>query len=69
MKILLNDLNLSQNTVKKLPFGHRNPTSRFMDAGEMVAMMQVFVRPPSESCRIRVNLLSLKLNMGKRKVQ
>jgi len=34
-------------------------TSRFEEAGEIVAMMDVFVRPPSESCRRRVNLLSL----------
>ena len=29
------------------------------EAGDMVAMMEVFVRPPSESCRRRVSLLSL----------
>ena len=28
-------------------------------AGLTVAMMEVLVRPPSESCRILVNLLSL----------
>ncbi len=35
-------------------------TSRFCEAGEIVAMMDVLVRPPRESCRRRVNLLSLK---------
>jgi hypothetical protein len=28
-------------------------------AGDTVAMMEVLVRPPSESCRMRVSLLSL----------
>ncbi len=31
----------------------------FDRAGEMVAMMQVFVRPPNESCRRRVSFDSL----------
>ena len=35
-------------------------SSRLHDAGEMVAMMDVLVRPPSESCSSRVSLLSLK---------
>ena len=35
-------------------------TSRLMIAGEMVAIIEVFVRPPSESCNKRVNLLSLQ---------
>lgn len=34
-------------------------SSRLILAGETVAMMQVFVRPPRESCRRRVNLDSL----------
>lgn len=34
-------------------------TSRLLEDGDTVAMMEVFVRPPSESCRILVSLDSL----------
>lgn len=34
-------------------------TSKLQRAGEIVAMMEVFVRPPRESCSSLVNLLSL----------
>ena len=34
-------------------------TSRLHDAGDIVAMIEVLVLPPSESCRILVSLLSL----------
>lgn len=34
-------------------------TSRLEEAGDTVAMMEVLVRPPSESCRILVSLDSL----------
>ena len=34
-------------------------TSMLQDAGEMVAIIDVFVRPPNESCNNLVNLLSL----------
>lgn len=34
-------------------------TSRFDEDGDTVAMMEVLVRPPSESCRILVSLDSL----------
>lgn len=34
-------------------------TSRLLEEGDTVAMMEVFVRPPSESCRILVSLDSL----------
>jgi len=37
----------------------RGFTSIFDDAGETVAIMDVFVLPPRESCSNRVNLLSL----------
>ena len=36
-----------------------NLTSRLIDAGETVAIIHVFVRPPRESCRILVSLDSL----------
>lgn len=35
-------------------------TSRFEEDGDTVAMIDVFVRPPSESCRILVSLDSLE---------
>ena len=35
-------------------------SSRLHREGVIVAMMEVFVRPPRESCRIRVSLLSLQ---------
>lgn len=34
-------------------------TSKLQSAGDMVAIMEVFVRPPRESCSSLVNLLSL----------
>lgn len=34
-------------------------TSRLLEDGDTVAMMEVFVRPPSESCRILVSFDSL----------
>lgn len=34
-------------------------TSTLLEEGDTVAMMDVLVRPPSESCRIRVSLDSL----------
>ena len=34
-------------------------TSKLQRAGDMVAIMEVFVRPPRESCSNLVNLLSL----------
>ena len=37
-------------------------TSRLTEAGEMVAMMEVLVRPPRLSCSRRVSLLSLQHN-------
>jgi hypothetical protein len=36
-------------------------------AGETVAMMHVFVLPPSESCNSRVNLLSLEEILERKK--
>ena len=38
---------------------HAKSTSKLHSAGDMVAIMEVLVRPPSESCNILVNLLSL----------
>jgi hypothetical protein len=39
-------------------------SSLLLLAGEMVAMMDVLVLPPKESCRRRVNLDSLKGGKG-----
>ena len=41
-----------------------DPTSKLHSAGDMVAIMEVLVRPPSESCNILVNLLSLFVQEG-----
>ena len=41
-----------------------DPTSKLHSAGDMVAIMEVLVRPPSESCNILVNLLSLLVQEG-----
>ena len=41
-----------------------DPTSKLHSAGDMVAIMEVLVRPPSESCNILVNLLSLFMQEG-----
>lgn len=41
-----------------------DPTSKLHSAGDMVAIMEVLVRPPSESCNILVNLLSLFVQKG-----
>ena len=41
-----------------------DPTSKLHNAGDMVAIMEVLVRPPSESCNILVNLLSLLVQEG-----
>lgn len=37
-------------------------SSRLLFAGETVAIMQVFVRPPRESCKSRVSFESLTEN-------
>ena len=41
-----------------------DPTSKLHSAGDMVAIIEVLVRPPSESCNILVNLLSLLVQEG-----
>lgn len=51
-------MNIKTGKVKR-----NQQTSRFEDAGEIVAMIEVFVRPPKESCRRRVNLLSLQTSI------
>lgn len=59
------EMNFKNMTVKKgLQFPHlllslKELTSRLRDAGEIVAIIEVLVRPPRESCRILVNLDSL----------
>ena len=41
------------------------PTSKLHSAGDIVAIMEVFVRPPRESCNSLVNLLSLLVQKGR----
>lgn len=47
---------ISQSNITAVTTGR---TSRLLEDGDTVAMMEVFVRPPSESCRILVSLDSL----------
>lgn len=51
----INSVQMIFSRVKKKQ-GH---TSTLLEEGDTVAMMDVLVRPPSESCRIRVSLDSL----------
>lgn len=51
----INSAQMIFSRVKKKQ-GH---TSTLLEEGDTVAMMDVLVRPPSESCRIRVSLDSL----------
>lgn len=48
--------NNKRNSTKPNSTSH---TSRLMEAGDTVAIMEVLVRPPSESCSMRVSLDSL----------